>query len=213
LDQQPDKTVVLPVRRAKGSFSKVALQRYGLEIDHFSFEMVRDIATELGLVNWGIVEEEERWQHVYLVVDMVLGRRAKKGGHIRVQSDEGVYTITFIKLKPKTFLAVLAEAYLELTDDRPKYPVLYPEIRGKVCEGLRVSDEVFDANVFSLMKKRQKVKLGDAVFRMIIYPSSGVLNYARLPPNMLKHLPPKQSGKFISFLKIDIHRERGAGGY
>lgn len=66
---QPDGEVVLPVRSAAGSFKEIVQQRYGIDCDVLTFNMVREIGTQLELLNWYLVEEGgKQLQRVYAIV-------------------------------------------------------------------------------------------------------------------------------------------------
>jgi hypothetical protein len=85
--------------------------------------------------------------------------------------------------------------YLKLSDMIPMSPVLYPTLRNRVCAALAISDQVFDHQLFLLIKNPQ---------RLDIHPSDGTLNYAAHLAHIGKFLPPQTSeGNFIVYLKIE----------
>jgi hypothetical protein len=112
---------------------------------------------------------------------------------LQTQSDQ-----VFIRdhnVSPYDFEQVLWREYLGLSSMRPRFPVVYPNLRNRVCTALHISDRVFDRHLLSLIQEPQ---------RLNIYPSGGVLNYAANLAHLGKFLPPKTSqGNFIIYLKID----------
>jgi hypothetical protein len=70
---QPDATIDLPMRSGKGAFREAIEDKYGLTYDLLTFIMVREMGTQLELLNWYVLEETTpRRQRVYLVADIVL---------------------------------------------------------------------------------------------------------------------------------------------
>ena len=66
--RQPDGKVELPMRSAAGSFRDRIRKQYQLDCDVVTFNMLRELATQLGLLNWYVIEAEgERLQRVYTI--------------------------------------------------------------------------------------------------------------------------------------------------
>jgi len=66
-----DGSITLPMARGKKIFEEAA-SRYGIGCDQWDYEIVRDIATQLELVNWRrVVQGAERKHKVYLICAIV----------------------------------------------------------------------------------------------------------------------------------------------
>jgi hypothetical protein len=226
----------LPFYAWGDTFRQEAGPLYSLEFDRLTFETIRDLATQLRLINW--YPTEEKRQIVYPVVSVAMfseivslvglpveqetfaqqcrhqtalnlnllaireGRyeaqthmELKPQGYLVLQTDPDQVFIRDHDVSPEDFEQVLWREYLGLSSMRPRFPVLYPNLRNRVCAALRISDLVFDRHLLSLIREPQ---------RLNIYPSGGVLNYAANLAHLGKFLPPKTSqGNFIIYLKID----------
>lgn len=204
----------LPVTRYGGHFGQAANEQ-GLEVDQMSFEIVRDLATELLVLNWRpIFRENGQVQIVYAAGSaLTLGTSvggsptqcgttpapsSAAGGGIQYVADlpEGrAWHFTGNSTDIERFEQVLWRQYLELTDRVPRFPVLYPTLRDVVCESLQIPDVHFDTSVHELLRKPR---------RLDIYPAEGILDYSSRTPITYKQVPPKTaSGQFMTFLKID----------
>jgi len=210
---------------------------YGLEFDRLSFEIVRDLATQLGLINWYPTEEKPRRQIVYPVASVAtfteticlaglpvkqetfaqqclhrtaldMNLLAIQDGHYEVhahlefkaqeylilQTDSDKVFIRDHNVSAKEFEQALWKEYLGLSDMRPRFPVLYPNLRNQVCAALHISDQVFDRHLRSLIRQPR---------RLNIYSSGGILSHKDLA-HLVKFLPAKTpQGQFIVYLKIE----------
>jgi hypothetical protein len=226
----------LPMYESEDAFRQAAGSRYNLEFDSLTFETIRDLATQLGFINW--YPTEQRDQSVYPVASVVTyveiaclvgcsvendtfaqqcrhqtaidlnllvvrDGRYEANMHIDVMNQGYIVLQTesdrvFIKnrvVAPEDLEQVLWREYLGLSKMRSRFPVLYPELRNKVCAALRISDQSFNQHILSLILRPQ---------RLNIYPSGGVLNYAANLAHLGKFLPPKTAqGNFIIYLKIE----------
>ena len=236
LATRDDEQVNLPFYAWGDTFRQEVCPLYHFEFDRLTFETIRDLATQLGLINWyptegrrqilysvasvatfteiislmGLPVEQETFvqqcRH-QMALDLNLlavrdGRyeaqthmELKALGYLILQTDSDQVFIRDHDISPEDFEQVLWREYLSLSGMRPRFPVLYPNLRNQVCAALRISDQVFDRHLLSLI--RQPLRLN-------IYPSGGVLNYAANLAHLGKFLPPKTSqGNFIIYLKID----------
>jgi hypothetical protein len=238
--------VVLAVRDAEqldlpfyawgDTFRQEAGPLYGFEFDRLTFEAIRDLATQLGLINW--YPTEEKRQIVYSVASVAtfseiifltglpveqktfaqqcrhqtasdLNLLAVRDGryetraytelkaqeYLILQTDSDQVFIRDHHVSPEDFEQALWREYLNLSGMRLRSPVLYPDLRNQVCAVLRISDQVFDNHLLSLIREPR---------RLNIYPSGGMLNYAANLAHLGKFLPPKTSqGNFIVYLKLD----------
>lgn len=244
--RQQDGKVELPMRSAAGSFRDRIRQKYRLDCDVVTFNMIRELGTQLELLNWYVIEAEgERLQRVYVIscvatlgsFDKLAGQpprtdsplaacRHEIGLEIGALSiDEGVYrpytlptAATVSAAKTKGYLVIkshgdyvfikrlrqvdveeleqaLWETYLEKVGYRPRFPILYPELRNEVCHRLRLPDRTFDRVVLGLIERPRRLR---------IYPSGGILDYASNLAHLHKYLPPRTShGQFMIYLNID----------
>ncbi len=183
-------TMVLPMRN-KPEF-RPEIQKYGLDMHQVAFDTVRDLATDVGLINWYTKgSAEKRRQFVYLVccqVDSLL--EAKYTVYYRAQH---------LYLKPnkvsnKMFRDSLWDNYLECVNGIPGAPVFYSELRMYVCYDLKISDSEFNKQILGLFDDDEKLN--------VIW-SQGTLPRKRDSASMLKSLPPKnEDGNYIIYLKI-----------
>ena len=209
---------------------------HGLDMDRKNFEIMRDFATQLGLINWYPTENSRQVvyptacvaTHSELICMAGIPFRQDAATHLCLQTvalEAGVLTIHEdryqISIDPNPlsqeyldlqigpdqiyikdhmvalsgFEQSLWQEYLNLSDMVPMSPVLYPSLRNQVCEALSLSDQVFDHQLFLLIKNPQ---------RLDIHPSDGTLNYAAHLAHIGKFLPPQTSeGNFIVYLKIE----------
>jgi hypothetical protein len=64
-------SITLPMTRGKHIFQKEA-RRYGITCDQWDYEILRDLATQLELINWRIDHQKANRKHkVYLICDIV----------------------------------------------------------------------------------------------------------------------------------------------
>jgi len=245
------KQVVMGVRDAErldlsfygrgDAFRQEALPLYGFDFNQVIFEIVRDLATELNLINWHPTEGKrhivypvasvstyaemfslaglpvvegtfaQRCQHqtaLDLSLLTVAEGRYQAQAHLE-QEDNGYLVLqsgsdrVYIKdhwAATEDFEQTLWEEYLTLSNMRPRFPVLYPNLRNRVCASLLLSDRAFDQCLLTLIRKPQ---------RLNIYPSGGVLNYAANLAHLGKFLPPQTSkGNFIVYLKIERRSDK-----
>jgi hypothetical protein len=226
----------LPFYARGDAFRQEVEPQYGFEFDRLTFETIRNLSTQLELVNW--CPTEEKRQIVYPVVSLAtfteiisltglpveqetLAQKCrhqialdmkildvqddhyipqahiepKAPGYLILQTDSEYVFIRDHAVSTEDFEQVLWREYLRLSGMRPRFPILYPDLRNQVCTVLRISDQVFDKYLLHLIREPK---------RLNVYPSGGVLNYAANLAHLGKFLPPKTSqGNFIIYLKIE----------
>lgn len=226
----------LPFYARGEAFRQEVSSLAGFELDHLTMQTVRDLATQLDLVNW--YPTEDRHQVIYPVacvatfteifalaglpvaketyaqqcrhcsaVDLKLltvrdehyefsaDIHPGAEGYMITQTEFDQVSVKDHRVAPEHFEQVLWREYLGLSDMRASFPVLYPNLRNRVCANLRISDRLFDRLLVSLIQEPQ---------RLNILPSGGVLNYAANLAHLGKFLPPGTSqGNFIVYLKMD----------
>jgi hypothetical protein len=198
----------LPLYDWEAASGQEVIDKYGLGLARFQFDILREFTTYLGLLNWH--PSARNRQIVYPVATVVL-RSEISSEHLTEQEDKtsipdsGEYLTlnvgteqVFVKehsVSTDDFEQSLWGTYLALTDMRARFPILYPELRNRVCASLRISDQAFDREVLSLIEKPN---------RLNIYPSGGILSYSANLAYLGKLLPVKNpQGDFITYLKID----------
>jgi hypothetical protein len=226
----------LPFYAWGDTFRQEAGPLYGFEFDRLTFEAIRDLATQLGLINW--YPTEEKRQIVYSVASVAIlseitslaglpveqetfaqqcrhqtaldtGLLTVRDDHYEAQSNIEPKAEEYLRLQmnsdmlfvkdhdvsPDDFEQALWREYLGLSGMRPRSPILYPDLRNQVCAVIRISDQVFNRHLLSLIREPR---------RLNIYPSGGMLDYAANLAHLGKFLPPKTSqGNFIVYLKLD----------
>lgn len=70
LRNQPKREFVLPLAKEIGLFKRVA-ERYRLKVNEIQFKVVRDLLTQLEILNWREKKNKERIQKVYLIVSLL----------------------------------------------------------------------------------------------------------------------------------------------
>jgi hypothetical protein len=120
-------------------------------------------------------------------------------GYLTLQTDVAQVFIRDHDVSSSDFEQVLWQEYLGLSDMRPRFPILYSNLRNQVCAARRISDHTFDRHLLSLVQQSH---------RLNIYPSGGVLSYAANLAHIGKFLPPQTGqGDFIIYLKIERRYE------
>jgi len=191
LSELDDKEAILPLHN-KPEFRPEA-EKIGLSIGQVAFDVIRDISTSLGIVNWYCTGKGiERRQHVYLASTPIT--EPPVHWKVRLHLNGGWLFIVPSVVERGSFRDALWSAYLEVANGIPGSPVFYTAVREKVCTTLRICDEQFDGEVLRMVES-------DDVFSVIW--SEGVLPYQRDSASMLKSLPPKnEDGKYIVYLKM-----------
>jgi hypothetical protein len=209
---------------------------HGLDMDRKNFEIMRDFATQLGLINWYPTENKRqvvyptacvatRSELICLAGSPVSQESASHNCLFAIALEAGILSIRDhnyqVSMNPNPlsqeyldlpigpdqiyikdhnvmladFEQSLWQEYLYLTDRIPMSPVLYPSLRNRVCAALALSDQVFDHQLYLLIKNPH---------RLDIHPSDGTLNYSAHLAHIGKFLPPQTSeGNFIVYLKIE----------
>lgn len=185
-------TLVLPLRNVP-PFRPEA-EKFNLDVHQVAFDTVRDLATDVGLVNWYTEgKADNRRQHVYLVCSL--------------DYTDSQYTVyhynQHLHLKANTvsldeFRESLWETYIDIVNGISGFPVFYSVIRDSVCYELKISDHLFNKYTENLIEDDDKYN--------VIW-SQGILPRKQDSASMLKSLPPKNvDGNYIIYLKIVRHR-------
>ncbi len=183
-------TMVLPMRNIPAF--RPEIQKYGLDMHQVAFDTVRDLATDVGLVNWYTKgSAEERRQFVYLVCSQV--DTFSEAHYTLYFRTEQVY-LKSNKVSINNFRDTLWDNYLERVNGILGAPVFYSELRMYVCYDLKISDSEFNKQILGLFEDDEKLN--------VIW-SQGTLPRKRDSASMLKNLPPKNDdGNYIIYLKI-----------
>lgn len=216
---------VLPVSRYEGRFDEAA-RKERLHVDHMTFEVSRDLATDLLLINWRpVFEDDGEYQKVYAAGTLSTtetrktecadppiqlpnaGRHIPAGGYVApmyvASEGSGCRVFTGRSVDIEAFERILWRVYLRATGGVPRFPVLYPELRDAVCEELRITDLHFDVSLRTLIGNPR---------RLDIYPAEGLLDYSAKAAITYKQVPPRTgAGQFMTFLKLDRREGWGCG--
>ena len=189
---------ILPSTKLRNLYSEYA-NRSGITVDMWTFDIVRDLASQLGVLNWFPDSTSgQRMQRVYM---------ASKIRYENASStDSGFPLHTIISGKAAViarnipdftlFKNKVWDEYLMITNYVPRRPVFYSNLRTKVCYGLRIADKVFDQLAGKLMEKDEKY---------LLLAAGGSLPYSRDSAGLLKSLPPKTGrGQYMVYLKMDM---------
>lgn len=173
------------------------LNRSGLpNLSRIYFETIVDLATQLGLTNWHQKEEGPRSWVVYLTCSVLILQDGDENveGFALDLSDEK-WRIIFNSVPLEKFREQLWKDYLHLTRYVARKPILYSELRSRVCYSLRISDMSFDNMAKQIMQADSKYLLVGA---------GGTLAFRRDSASLIKSLPPKTDrGEYMVYLKMD----------
>jgi len=176
--------IVYPVASVATFTEVISLIRLSVKQETFAQQCLHQTALDLNLL---IVRNN--------LYEAQAHRELKMQGYLILQTESDQVFIRDHHVSPEDFEQVLWREYLSLSGMRLRSPVLYPDLRNQVCAVLRISDQVFDNHLLSLIREPR---------RLNIYPSGGMLNYAANLAHLGKFLPPKTSqGNFIVYLKLD----------
>ena len=203
IDSANGHEVVLPSTTVKEIFSERA-SRYGISVDLWTFEIVRDLCSQLEVLNWHAdAIDGSRMQRVFSTCAI----RDDMGVNYETQNSSFPVRATILGRKvaiernsPEfgNFRDILWNEYLKITNYVPRKPVFYSGLRSKVCYALRISDKTFDQFTARLLEKDDKY---------LLLAAGGSLPFSRDSAGMLKSLPPQTSrGQYIVYLKMDERR-------
>jgi len=190
--------VVLPTTKLRGPYSEYA-KRYNIKVDTWTFDIVRDLTSQLGVLNWFPDSVGgQRMQRVFMASKISYDESSQANDAVfplrttiarrRVVIDRNVPDFALFK-------DTIWNEYLKTTNYVPKRPVFYSDLRTKVCYTLRMSDKVFDRLAARLMEKDEKY---------LLLAAGGSLPYSRDSAGMLKSLPPRTPrGQYMVYLKMD----------
>lgn len=195
LSVAPRQEVKLPDTHIdNGKKFREAAKRHRLDINAVNFLVVRDILSQVSLINWHpFIAEQERWWDIYLtcILNEASGFEGQ-GLLLRRGFDE--YYIVHREVALDAFVEVVFTEYMNKTRDIQYKPVFYSDLRSSVCYRLRISDSIFD---------RQVKKLLDGHPGFTLIWSSGTMPYEKDSASLLKSLPPKTPNEqYIIYLKM-----------
>jgi hypothetical protein len=188
---------ILPSTKLRNMYSEYA-SRSNITVDMWTFDIVRDLASQLGVLNWFPDSTSgQRMQRVYMASK--IGYQESRTGnagfplHTVIAGKEAVIDRNipdFTLFKDRVW-----NEYLITTNYVPRRPVFYSNLRTKVCYGLRIADKIFDRLAGKLMERDDKY---------LLLAAGGSLPYSRDSAGLLKSLPPKTSrGQYMVYLKMD----------
>jgi hypothetical protein len=203
IDAAKDHEVILPITKVKSVFSEHA-SRYGIVVDLWTFDIVRDLCSQLGVLNWFPESTDGlKTQRVFMTCTM---RDDADGNY---QSDDSRFPMRIAisgrkviiernSVELNDFREVLWNEYLKMTKYVPRRPVFYSHLRTRVCYTLRIPDKHFDLFAGRLMDKDDNY---------LLLAAGGSLPFSRDSAGMLKSLPPQTSrGEYMVYLKMDERR-------
>jgi hypothetical protein len=191
--------VVLPSTKLRALYSEYS-KRYSINVDMWTFDIVRDLTSQLGVLNWFPDSTSGlRMQRVFMTSKISHNDVTDKTG------DSGFPLTTTIAGKRvliqrnisdfTVFKDSVWKEYLKITHYVPRRPVFYSDLRTKVSYALRISDKIFDRLAARLMEKDE---------RYFLLAAGGSLPYSRDSAGLLKSLPPRSPrGQYMVYLKMD----------
>jgi hypothetical protein len=188
--------IEVPMTEDTTEFVRI-LNRSGLpDLSRIYFETVVTLATQLGLTNWHQKEEGPRSWVVYLTSSVLILADANKNGEgFAVDLGGERWRITFNSVPVEKFQDQLWKDYLRLTRYVARKPILYSDLRSRVCYSLRISDISFDNMAKQVMQADSK---------FLLVGAGGTLSFRRDSASLRKSLPPKTDrGEYTVYLKMD----------
>jgi len=194
--RQPDEELEVPdtSHLEDTSAFQETLTQHRIKTDVFTFKTIRDILSQLGIVNWFKLRRDGfPYMKVY-PTSFITDNRAKPGTISFTYLDTN-YCIEKRRADQESLTKAIWTEYMAVTKDIPLRPAFYSNLRERVCYKLRISDKEFDSSIRMLMN------ISNAPFRVIW--SSGTLPYSRDSAGLIKSLPPKsEQGQYMIYLKI-----------
>lgn len=189
----------VPMGESSQRFTEVTevLNKAGLrDFNRIYFEIVLDISNQLGLANWHVKDDEPRNWVLYLTCSIAFLRGMKEDARgLLVHLSDETWRISFNSVSLDVFREQLWKDYLSLTRYVARKPVLYSNLRSRVCYSLRVSDRLFD-------ELAGKIILSDPKYLLV--GAGGTLSFRRDSASLIKSLPPKTDrGEYMVYLKMD----------
>lgn len=193
---------ILPSTDIKSVFSEHAAQ-YEIPVDLWTFDIVRDLCSQLGVLNWfPDILDGRKMQRVFLTCTICDDHNGSESDSFHFPLHTTISGRKVI-IAPNTsdfasFRETLWNEYLKMTKYVPRRPVFYSSLRMKTCYALRISDKRFDQLAARLMEKDDKY---------LLLAAGGSLPFSRDFAGMLKSLPPQTSrGQYMIYLKMDERR-------
>ena len=227
--EQKEGKLILPLKR-EGRLFKVFAEQYKLNVSQWNFEMIRDLCTELELLNWRVMPK--RQYTTYAIASMVKLSEVKKlkantsfkgfciascARDLRLTAEASEQEI-LRKAEAKDYLTVkIREDYLLIKN----FAVDRQEFEQKLWEEyLKLCDYVPNSPVFYFELRDiicEELRISDRVFddnirkmslfrddyKVKVYPGGGAVPYNRVASVMRKKLPLKTgSDEFMTFLRL-----------
>jgi hypothetical protein len=185
----------VPMGEDTKEFTQI-LDRLGLpNFSRIYFETVVNLATQLGLTNWHASEAGPRSWTVYLTCAVLSSNASDGENGFTVDLGDETWRIVFNSTSTDVFREQLWKDYLALTKYVARKPILYSELRNRVCYSLRIGDGTFDDYTKRIMQ-------ADA--RYLLVGAGGTLSFRRDSASLIKSLPPKTDrGEYVVYLKMD----------
>jgi hypothetical protein len=199
MNERINKEIVFPTEHSRTEGERfVDLARpSGLFVDVVSFTVIREMLSEVGLINWHPVHQENRtlWK-LYLTAEIAeLGPKPSMERRISFIQDGRTYVAMRREMTYSEVRSALWDEYMEQTHYIPFRPVFYSDLRVAACHRLRISDRGFDAFAMEFLQRK------DDAFEVVW--STGSLPYDRDSASLLKSLPPRmEGGEYVIYLKI-----------
>ena len=157
----------------------------GVKIDAVSMRNLRDIFDQSGLINWkSITLNDLPYWKIFLTCKIYSNHEDATG--FLVKKDDKTYHIVINESDSESFENALWREYMVLAENNSDIPVYYWDLRGRVCETVRLPDHIYDTYF--------KKALSSDNLRMNW--SAGAIPSGNTKGNLLKNLPPRQDNEF-----------------
>jgi hypothetical protein len=199
-----------------GDYFRTSIKRYRLDMTQWTFEASRDLATQLGLINWRRLNEEEtshdpllgksayvlyltstifRKSEVYQSPTEYAGELGQADGYLLIPFSDDALLLRENVVTEKGFEDDVWREYLRLTDRVPREPIYYCTLRDRVCEALRIRDDIFDQMIDRMIASPRD-------FSVRVSPGEGSLPLQTATSR--KQIPPRLfANSYMTYLKME----------
>ena len=179
---QENGKILLPLRKEKGLFKSFA-EKYELRLNPVQFEVVRNLLTQFGVLNWRERRNGNRMQRVYLIVVVL-----KLSESLKSLNETSKFT-SFTNFSVSQFIKEIAREEKPSIEEMTKEQIL-EEARGKgyITIPLRdIGDFLFLKNLETDKGKLEEV-LWNEYLKLSDYKSGYPVYYSQLRDNVCQEL-------------------------
>jgi len=172
---------LLPLGKETGLFKGVA-ERYQLKVDKIQFEVVRDLLTQLEILNWSEKKDGDRMQKVYLIANVL-----KFSEVLDFVSQASMLTVIENPMINRFLREVTEEGKFSLEGKTPTETVMQAENKGYIAIKLEEEDSLF-IKTFKVSSVDFEEVLWKEYLKISDYKSNYPVYYSELRDNVCAQL-------------------------